>query len=140
MNYAQSSQEEAGWVVVFVRFRRGAMANGVLNHEERRCQAVFEDTFPRALGAPWDWGIATRSGFSRWATPAGSAAGDKGGIGSVADRHCSIVYTPGGRSRAGQTLCAQEHPNRAAIRLQTYYAIGTLSGALEDSILCAQVA
>ena len=87
------------------------MANGVLNHEERRCQAVFEDTFPRALGAPWDWGIATRSGFSRWATPAGSAAGDKGGIGSVADRHCSIVRQD--RSNWGTPAAAGERDQAA---------------------------
>ena len=76
------------------------MANGVLHHEKRRFQAVFEHTFPRALGAPWDLEIWARSCFSRSATPAGSAAGDKGGIGFVADRHCSIVHTPDARSRA----------------------------------------
>jgi hypothetical protein len=75
------------------------MASRVLNNEKRHFQAVFEDTFPGALGTPWDWEISARSFFSRSATPAASVAGDKGGIGSVADRHGSTAPTPAARSR-----------------------------------------
>src|ERR1017187_9185917 len=80
-----------------VRLSGGSYGQRGFNHEKGRFQAVFEDTFPGALGTPWDLEISARSFFGRSATPAASVAGDKGGIGPVVDRHSSIVHTPGAR-------------------------------------------